>query len=201
MSEDKRDKIIYFLVVVIVALGARSFFKGDFSSAFKRDEDLKIIAEDSVSEENLEEITKGDAERKVYITGQITNPGVYIIGDDDRLEDLITMAGGLTERANNKNLNLAIKLEDQMKIYIPDIDEDIIEEDLNLSESTTGGGLVNINTASKEELMELPNVGEKRAEAIINYREENRFEKIEDIKKVTGIGDKFFEALKDLITI
>ena len=60
---------------------------------------------------------------------------------------------------------------------------------------------ININQASKEELMTLPNIGEKRAEAIIEYRNVNKFENIEDIKNVTGIGDKFFEAMKDLITV
>ena len=93
-----------------------------------------------------------------------------------------------------------------MKIYIPNIDEENSLENIdpnqaaNISASSKSD-LININTASKEELMSLPNIGDKRADAIIEYRSANKFEKIEDIKNVTGIGDKFYEALKDLITI
>ena len=96
-----------------------------------------------------------------------------------------------------------MKLEDQMKIYIPNINEKS-ENDTNiqdLSSDNTNSSKVNINLATKEELMTLPNVGEKRADAIIEYREMNKFEKIEDIKNVTGIGDKFFEAMKELISV
>lgn len=131
---------------------------------------------------------------------------MYQIKDGDRLEDLINEAGGLTDKASEKTLNLAQRLDDQMKIYIPNIDEENSLENIdpnqaaNISASSKSD-LININTASKEELMSLPNIGDKRADAIIEYRSANKFEKIEDIKNVTGIGDKFYEALKDLITI
>lgn len=119
---------------------------------------------------------------------------------------MINEAGGLTDKASEKTLNLAQRLDDQMKIYIPNIDEENSLENIdpnqaaNISASSKSE-LININTASKEELMSLPNIGDKRADAIIEYRSANKFEKIEDIKNVTGIGDKFYEALKDLITI
>ena len=135
---------------------------------------------------------------------------MYDIKDGDRLDDLVKRAGGFTEKADLDSINLAMRLEDQMKIYIPNIDEN---QNISAANTNLGVGAVdssnsdaldkkiNLNFASKEELMSLPNIGEKRAQAIIDYRQENKFEKIEDIKNVSGIGDKYFEAMKDLITV
>lgn len=203
MSDDKKDKVIYLLAVLIIALLAKSFFQGSLGNFLLKDKEVEILEDPSAQEtigEDLED--EKVLEKKAYITGEIRDPGVYIVSEDDRLEDLINMAGGLTENANDKNLNLALKIEDQMKVYIPNINEDIENlEDDSINLSGDSNELVNINTADKNELMTLPNVGEKRAEAIINYRKDHRFESIEDIKNVTGIGDKFFESLKDLITV
>ena len=144
---------------------------------------------------------------KVHITGQINREGVYEIKDGDRLEDLINKAGGLSPDADSKSLNLAMKLEDQMKIYIPSKDEILDQEDastdqiISNADPSSQEGKININEASKEELMTLPNIGEKRAQAIIDYRESKKFETIEEIKNVTGIGDKFYQAMQDLITV
>ena len=144
---------------------------------------------------------------KVHITGQINREGVYEIKDGDRLEDLINKAGGLSPDADSKSLNLAMKLEDQMKIYIPSKDEILDQEDastdqiISNADPSSQEGKININEASKEELMTLPNIGEKRAQAIIDYRQSKKFETIEEIKNVTGIGDKFYQAMQDLITV
>lgn len=93
-----------------------------------------------------------------------------------------------------------------MKIYIPNINEENLLENTDRNQealpvSNTDSSLVNINTANKDELMSLPNIGDKRADAIIEYRKTQKFEKIKDIKNVTGIGEKYYEALKDLITV
>lgn len=211
MENKNKDKIIIILIAVIAILLANNLvnnhsnnFLDEKHSFFDKSDDL--ILEDN--QENLgdKEDIKESSDMKVHISGEINQEGVYTINEGDRLDDLIKEAGGLTEEANADSLNLAMKLNDQMKIYIPNKNEAVAEEDnpdqivTNPNESNNSDK-ININQASKEELMTLPNVGEKRADAIIEYRDINKFESIEDIKNVTGIGDKYFNAMKDLITI
>lgn len=214
MSKDRKDKIIFAGVIFLAFLIANFFSNEGLVNKFTKDDEIVMISEndqDNKVENNKE--THDDLinqDKKVYISGEIKNSGVYDINDGDRLDDLVKRAGGLTEKADINSINLAMRLEDQMKIYIPNIDENqninngstnlaigqISNDSTNLQKNK-----ININSASKEELMTLPNVGEKRAQAILDYRQENRFEKIEDIKNVSGIGDKYFEAMKDLITV
>lgn len=211
MSDNKKDKIIYGLIIAVFILVANFAYSNNIGGIFDKSDKISLVDEDNITDaDNNIESTKDesieDSIKKVYISGEINKPGVYQIKDGDRLEDLINEAGGLTDKASDKTLNLAQRLDDQMKIYIPNIDEENSLENIdpnkaaNISVSSKSE-LININTASKEELMTLPNIGDKRADAIIEYRSANKFEKIEDIKNVTGIGDKFYEALKDLITI
>lgn len=214
MSKDRKDKIIFAGVIFLAFLIVNFFSNEGLVNKFTKDDEIVMVSEndqDNKVENNKE--THDDLinqDKKVYISGEIKNSGVYDINDGDRLDDLVKRAGGLTEKADINSINLAMRLEDQMKIYIPNIDENqninngstnlaigqISNDSTNLQKNK-----ININSASKEELMTLPNVGEKRAQAILDYRQENRFEKIEDIKNVSGIGDKYFEAMKDLITV
>lgn len=216
MPKDRKDKIIFAGVIFLAFLVANFFSNGSFNSLFNKDEDEVItsssIEENNVDKNKLEESSDdlSSQDKKVYISGEILNSGVYDIKDGDRLDDLVKRAGGFTEKADINSINLALRLEDQMKIYIPNIDENqnIDTDNINLAVSavtsnvsSSQGQKVNLNLASKEELMSLPNIGEKRAQAILDYRQENKFTKIEDIKNVSGIGDKYFEAMKDLITV
>lgn len=214
MSKDRKDKIIFAGLIFLAFLIANFFSNEGLVNKFTKDDEIVMVSEndqDNKVENNKE--TPDDLinqDKKVYISGEIKNSGVYDINDGDRLDDIVKRAGGLTEKADINSINLAMRLEDQMKIYIPNIDENqninngstnlaigqISNDSTNLQKNK-----ININSASKEELMTLPNVGEKRAQAILDYRQENRFEKIEDIKNVSGIGDKYFEAMKDLITV
>ncbi|MDY2928116.1 helix-hairpin-helix domain-containing protein [Anaerococcus sp.] len=211
MSDNKKDKIIYGLIIAVFILVANFVYSNNIGGIFDKSDKISLVDEDNITDaDNNIESTKDesieDSIKKVYISGEINKPGVYQIKDGDRLEDLINEAGGLTDKASDKTLNLAQRLDDQMKIYIPNIDEENSLENIDPNQAanisvSSKSELININTASKEELMTLPNIGDKRADAIIEYRSANKFEKIEDIKNVTGIGDKFYEALKDLITI
>ena len=211
MNDKNKDKIIVGLIIAIALLLGNNIVKshsdktiGNKQSLFEAEDDM-ILDSNQASSENFAEDIKEDSEKKVHISGEINQEGVYIIDDGDRLDDLIKQAGGLTSEANVNSLNLAMKLEDQMKIYIPNKNEipaeELTTQIVTSPELSNNSDKININQASKEELMTLQNIGEKRAEAIIEYRNVNKFENIEDIKNVTGIGDKFFEAMKDLITV
>lgn len=211
MNDKNKDKIIVGLIIAIALLLGNNIVKshsdktiGNKQSLFEAEDDI-ILDSNQASSENFAEDIKEDSEKKVHISGEINQEGVYIIDDGERLDDLIKQAGGLTSEANVNSLNLAMKLEDQMKIYIPNKNEipaeELTTQIVTSPELSNNSDKININQASKEELMTLPNIGEKRAEAIIEYRNVNKFENIEDIKNVTGIGDKFFEAMKDLITV
>ena len=212
MSDDKKDKIIYGLIVAVVILLANFIYTNDVGSFFDSENRISLIDQDNLEGNKIDDSLDVEDESidksimKVHISGEINNPGVYEIREEQRLEDLIKEAGGLTNEADDRNLNLAQILEDQMKIYIPNINEENLLENTDRNQealpvSNTASSLVNINTANKDELMSLPNIGDKRADAIIEYRKTQKFEKIEDIKNVTGIGEKYYEALKDLITV
>ena len=139
----------------------------------------------------------------VYICGEVVSPGVYELNSSDRIASALEMAGGFTDLAAREYINLAEYVTDGMKIYIPSIEESrsgLISE--SQATDTSGNGLININTATKEQLMTLKGIGESRAEDIIAYRESNQgFKSIEDIMNVSGIKDALFNKIKDNITV
>lgn len=126
----------------------------------------------------------------VDIQGAISSPGLYEVNEGAYLGDLITVAGGYKD-ANEECINLAHKLSDGEKVYIPFSNEACIEEEL-----------ININTATLEELDTLPGIGEAKAQNIIDYREANGyFTTTEEIMEVSGIGEQIYNDIKDLICI
>lgn len=139
----------------------------------------------------------------VHLCGEVKNPQVYEIGAGSRIIDVVQQAGGFTKQAAKDAVNLAQKVEDGQKIYIPSKQE-IKEGSSSLPEQKgeEQDSLVNINTATKEELMTLTGIGEAKANSIIAYRETNgSFQKIEDLKKIEGIKDGVFEKVRSLIKI
>lgn len=157
---------------------------------------------DSAAEEDPHAVTS------VYvdISGEVRKPGVYKADSDTRLFEVIEMAGGLTENADPDSLNRAEKVWDGEKIIVLSYDE---SEERRSSSSPSGGtadsaesGKVNINTADSAELQTIPGIGPSKAQAILDYREENGyFTAPEDIMNVTGIGQKSFASIKDYIVI
>ncbi|AOA00949.1 hypothetical protein BFC22_08375 [Carnobacterium divergens] len=148
----------------------------------------------------------------VDIKGAVKNPGVYGVTSDMRLIDAINLAGGFTGEADQSQMNLALRLTDQLMIYVPKNGEELtMEQSLKqpvksgekVNEEVASKGLkVNLNTASVAELQTLAGVGLKKAEDIIRYREENgSFQQIEELTKVSGIGEKTYEALKEQLTV
>lgn len=165
----------------------------------------------------------------VDIKGSINNPGVYEIECTKRIIDVINLAGGLTDNADTTILNLSKKVKDEMyiivysndqikeykekllpakeiikeveeKIICPDSINDACEKTNNSKSETIISGKVNINIATKEELMTLPGIGESKADKIIEYRKSNMFNSIDDIKNISGIGESIFTKIKDNIT-
>ena len=162
----------------------------------------------------------------VDIKGAINNPGVYEMDYDSRIIDVIKEAGDLTEEADTSLLNLSKKVDDEMyiiiytkeemqkykeeliptKTIIKEVEKKIVcPDDDNdaclITSNSNNTSKININTASKEELESLPSIGESKANKIIEYREKNKFESIEDIKNVSGIGDSLYEKIKDNIEV
>ena len=136
----------------------------------------------------------------VHILGAVARPGLYQLRDGDRAVDAVATAGGFTETADQQQINLARVVADGEQIYIPTIGE---SPPPGVADSPgTTGGKVNINTADSAALQALPRVGPTMAERIIAWREANgRFATVEDLMSVSGIGDKTFADLKELITV
>ena len=144
----------------------------------------------------------------VYVCGEVATPGVYELQEGDRITHAIEAAGGLTEAAGQVYLNQAAHLTDGQRIYVPSKEEEqSLTEELSPTDRADGQtakdtGKVNLNTATKAELLSLNGIGESRAEAILAYREANgRFGNIEDLKKVDGIKEGIFQKIREQITV
>lgn len=213
-SFTKREQIVILVfVVVIVMTLCYNLFNNSELNVKKANGDEPSIDNETIeneieSEKNDEDLLIDKEERKVImvdISGQVNYPGLVQLYDGDRVIDAVNKAGGLKPECDRKRVNLAKKVNDEEKIYIPKIGEildneieNIIDMSNNLTESK---GKININRASKEELIELPGIGEVLAERIIQYRTESMFENIEEITQVSGVGDKKYEEIKDYITV
>lgn len=144
----------------------------------------------------------------VHVCGEVVNPGIYELPAGSRIYEAVKAAGGFTENASEESVNLASPIEDgvQIRIYSKDEAETLAAGAAPFDGFEASGEgkepVVNLNTATKEELMTLSGIGESRAEDIIRYREENGgFQNIEDIMKVSGIKDAAFQKIKDRITV
>ena len=190
-----------------------NIIKEEKSEEFKQTE----IKENSIEEmeENVDEKTK----IYVYVTGEVKVRGVVILDEGSRISDAIEASGGITENADISKINLVYVLSDGMKVTIPNKNQ--VEEDTNFNYVITEAGenetteiskqknsltskpnaKININTASQTELETLPGVGPSIALSIINYRKENgKFNNIEDVQNVSGIGESKFNKIKEYIT-
>lgn len=147
----------------------------------------------------------GKQKLMVDVKGAVKKPGVYEVKPGMRVVDGIELAGGLTESADRKNINMALQLSDQQVVYIP-IKGEIKDFDPKQLMGTAGNAgnesLASSSSADKNALLTLNGIGDKKADQIISYREEQGgFKTIDDLKQVQGIGDKIFAGLKDSITV
>ena len=132
----------------------------------------------------------------VQISGAVNNPGVYELDGDARIFQVVLMAGGLREDADDSSLNQAGKVTDGQMIVVL-----TKEEALAAAMNSSSDGKVDINTADEATLMTLPGIGEAKAKAIIKYRESNSFTSKEDIKNISGIKDGVYSKIEDLIKV
>lgn len=202
---DKQKIIKIAIAVVIVILAIVYYFSTKEENSYDDILVNNVVIENKVEEEK-QESEKESSFIKVYVAGEVNSPGVIELEEGSRIEDAIQGAGGVKAEANLKNINLAYEVSDGEKIYIPNLSEESEEENMlepNTSNSSTNAkGKVNINKATATELTSVPGIGASTAQKIIMYREENgKFQTIEDVKKVSGIGDSKFESMKDFIAV
>ena len=186
IKENKKSfyKIVLILIVLMCALVVK----------INNADAKEIAAEDKTS--------KAQTGWYVDISGGVKSPGIYEVDSETRLFDVIKLAGGLADDANIDQINQAEFIKDGQKIIIPTKNENEAEgSSLDKGSSSNSDGTVNINSASKDELKTIAGVGDVIAERIIDYRKGSRFNSIEDIKNVKGIGDATYEKMKDSITI
>ena len=209
-----KQKIISITVITIAIIAIFVYIYNKNNNYNTIDESEILV--NSLDENNLEKESKKGEEKQIiiiHIAGEVNNPGVVRIEEGKRIGDAIELAGGLTEYADITEINLAYVLEDGMKIKIPNLndkenEEYIISDNGNDSRSENSnirkdkGNMININKATQTELETLQGIGPSLATRIIEYREENgKFNSIEDIKNVSGIGDNKYEAIKDSISV
>lgn len=210
--------IILFLIFIVLFVNLKMNLN---VSKYDEIEVVDNIIKDEIVEEKQNKYS-------VDVKGAVNNPGVYIVDSNLTVNDVINIAGGLNKDADTSVINLAKKIVDEMVVIVytkdevknsnvvdtvikvvekecvcPNIQNDsclnteITDEITNAFEN----GLVNINTATSEMLQTIKGIGKSKADSIVSYRENNgKFEKIEDIKNVDGIGDSLYESIKVYIT-
>lgn len=203
--EDHVSWKIIGMALVIVAVVA--FCGGNLYQEWRADgEGLTLVKEEAVAGEesaaSASEETAASGEVVVHVAGAVSAPGVYTLPADSRVDDAVRAAGA-TADADLSQLNLAQKLADGQKITVPAAGEAPAPADNAApSDSSQSGALININTATQEELETLPSIGEVRAQAIIAYREEHGgFRTTDELMEVSGIGEKIFADISPHITV
>lgn len=192
-----------YILMAVVAL----IVMGGYLVKDKNDHSESTLIAKQQRPTKTKKITKSGANSSITVDifGAIKNQGVYNVKKTSRLNDLIEIAGGLTDKADIKNINRAKTLTDQEKIYIPyqgEIKATPITENSTVASDSENSNKININTADATELQKLNGVGEKKAEQIIAYRDENGdFKDPKELTKVSGIGEKTFAAMADKVTI
>ena len=200
-----------FLLCCLMAVFLAGCTDARYDSDIVLNDTLDVEGSKGISDENCstgEDIATALLKQEnvvVYVCGAVVCPGVYELPPSSRIGDAVDAAGGFAEGADETFVNLAAKAEDGTKLMIPTKDEVMnghaYESGDNRADSS-GNGLININTATKEELKTIPGIGEKVAGKVVDYRIQNGyFTCIEDIMKVSGIKDKLFSKIKEYITV
>lgn len=183
--------ILLSMVTALVACGEEKLLLNEDGSRIADDGEqmATTITEDGVSQEEI--IQQENAVIYVHVCGAVTEPGVYELPMGSRIYDAVLLAGDFDSEADREAINLVQELSDGEQIRIPFIGEQ------NYASSS---GLININTASREELCQIPGIGESRAEAIVSYREEHgEFQTVKDLMRVPGIKEGIYARVSTYI--
>ena len=224
----KKEIILACLGLVLLLVIGSFFIYKNYTAENKEEKNIVLNTKKDIKKDEEEE---EEVYYQVDIKGEVINPGIYTVKEGSRVIDVIRLAGDLTEVADTSVLNLSKKVKDEMVIIVYSYDEvenftatkekEGIEQEACLSQngiqndacikdstddtsssSVVISGKVSLNTATLDELMTLPGIGEAKAQAIIEYREEvGAFQNIEELKEVSGIGDAIFDQIKENITI
>lgn len=167
--------------------------------------ELTTVTNDSTDEKEdknqKEESVKQDL-ITVDVKGAVKAPGIYDLPVGSRINDAVQKAGGLTDNADSKSINLAQKISDETLVYVPTREEVTSQETPSSSSNSKGNKKVNLNKASLEELKQVKGLGAKRAQDIIDHRDSNgKFKTVDDLKKISGFGAKTIEKLKDYVSV
>lgn len=192
-------------IVFFCTMGCAKEQKDDLKSlSLEKKENSSEQSEDEIQDEKLDDL-EDSSTIYVYVCGAVNSPGVYELEDGARIYEAIICAGGLRDDAEKNYVNQAQILSDGEQIYIPTEEEASQEHLISGTEKISvigADGKVDINTATKEELMTLSGIGESRAESILAYRQAHgEFQNIEELMKVDGIKEGIFQKIKDSITV
>ena len=207
----KEYKIIVICAALGLALGGFFLIKPSSQTPVKETNlqaEVAAVSKDSSTEKEVKKEEKEEPLEQDQITvdvkGAVKSPGIYDLPVGSRIHDAVQKAGGLTEEADSKSLNLAQKVSDEALVYVPTKGEEAASQQTasGTTASTSKEKKVNINKASLEELKQVKGLGGKRAQDIIDHRETNgKFKSVDELKKVSGIGAKTIEKLKDYVTV
>lgn len=208
--EELIEKIKEYKIIVICAslgmvLGGFFFLKPVAQTPAKESNlqtEVTTVSKDEKEDKNQkEEVVEQDL-ITVDVKGAVKLPGIYDLPVGSRINDAVQKAGGLTDNADSKSINLAQRISDEALVYVPTKEEATNQEAHSNTSNTKENKKVNLNKASLEELKQVKGLGAKRAQDIIDHRESNgKFKSVDELKKVSGIGAKTIEKLKEYVTV
>ncbi|WP_010581124.1 helix-hairpin-helix domain-containing protein [Liquorilactobacillus vini] len=221
--EENRARIVVILIAIGLIIGGVFWYSYQQTNLTSGSE-IKLTKTKS-SNKDAATVTKSSSRAPTFyvdIKGAVQKPGVYRMTSQQRVNDVVLAAGGFLTNADQNQVNLSLKLYDQQIIYVP-IKGEIQDQSLpttieqtpteaatassgavtaSAAESSVTTTKFDLNTATKEQLMQINGIGEKKAELIINYRQEHgQFKQLDELKDISGIGDKTLEVLKENLTL
>ena len=207
----KEYKIIVICAGLGLALGGFFLLKPSSQTSVKETNlpaEVAAVSKETSTEKEVRKEEKEESSGQELITvdvkGAVKSPGIYDLPVGSRVHDAVQKAGGLTEEADSKSLNLAQKVSDEALVYVPTKGEEAASQQATsgTTPSSSKEKKVNLNKASLEELKQVKGLGGKRAQDIIDHREANgKFKSVDELKKVSGIGAKTIDKLKDYVTV